>query len=103
MMNEWAEMTFLCRAGLGQGITRMSEDHVVRREETVRTAATDGRVLGRRGSGPLPVRRMLPVSEDMPLIKRWSTLDRLHSQFETRVERQPPGLQGREFYALGAL
>ncbi|MFJ3276968.1 hypothetical protein [Streptomyces sp. NPDC086776] len=43
------------------------------------------------------------MSEDMPLIKRWSTLDRLHSQFETRVERQPPGLQGREFYALGAL
>ncbi|WP_326818517.1 hypothetical protein OIE61_38185 [Streptomyces sp. NBC_01762] len=44
--------------------------------------------------------------EDVPLIKRWSTLDRRHSQFETRVERQLPehlGLQGREFYALGPL
>lgn len=42
----------------------------------------------------------------MSLIKRWSTLDRLHRQIETRVERQLHqhlGLQVREFYALSAL
>ena len=57
-------------------------------------------------SGHLQARRRLPVSEDMPLIKGWSTPDRLHRQIETRVERQLHqhlGLQAREFYALSAL
>ncbi|MEU6419219.1 MarR family winged helix-turn-helix transcriptional regulator [Streptomyces spiralis] len=46
------------------------------------------------------------MSEDMSSIGRWSTLDRLHRQIETRVERRLDrhlGLQPREFYALFAL
>jgi DNA-binding MarR family transcriptional regulator len=42
----------------------------------------------------------------MPLIKRWSALDRFHREIETRVERrlhQHVRLQAHQFYALSVL
>lgn len=47
-----------------------------------------------------------PVSDDLVMVRRWTTMNRVHKKIEARIEgdlRRHVGLGAREFSALGAL